>query len=174
MKTTIIIALLCCLIAAGCKNNPYVAASGSEIEIYLLKSYTKVTGTDAINTSSVILEDTPLIRYADILWYDSVAHTFKITEAPAKWLNDFQTNHSHGKAFAVTIDRKILYTGYFWAAFSSASCNWITIDPLNYSGKNELRVSIGYPGLMPGVTIPDHRNDKELMEILEADNKLKH
>ena len=173
MKTTIIIALLCCLIAAGCKNNPYVAASGSEIEIYLLKSYTKVAGTDAINAGSAILENIPLVSYKDILWYDHINYTFKITEAPAKWLNDTQTNHSHGKAFAVTIDKKILYTGYFWAGFSSASCNWITIDPLNYSGKNELRVSIGYPGLMPGVTIPDLRNDKRLLDILEADQKLK-
>jgi hypothetical protein len=173
MRTTIILALLYCLIATGCKNNPYVAASGSEIEIYLLKSYTKVNGTDAINTGSVVLEDSPLINYADILWYDSSRFTFKITNAPAKWLNDFQTNHSHGRAFAVTIDKKILYTGYFWASFSSASCNWITIDPLNYSGKNELRVSIGYPGLMPGVTIPDLRNDTKLLDILEADKKLK-
>lgn len=173
MRTTIILSLLCCLLATGCKKNPYVAKSDSEIEIYLLKSYTKVTGTDAISSSSVVLEDSPLISYEDILWYDSIKYTFKITEAPAKWLNDTQTNHSHGKAFAVTIDKKILYTGYFWAGFSSASCNWITIDPLNYSGRNELRVSIGYPGLMTGANIPDHRNDKELLDLLEADKKLK-
>ena len=173
MKTTIILSLLCCLMATGCKKNPYVAKSDSSIEIYLLKSYTKVAGTDAINTSSVLLEESPLIKYGDILWYDSTNYTFKISEAPAKWLNDTQTSHSHGKAFAVTIDKKILYTGYFWAGFSSASCNWITIDPLNYSGRNELRVSIGYPGLLPGANIPDHRNDKELLDLLEADKKLK-
>jgi len=173
MKTTIFLTLLFCLIVTGCKKNPYTASSDSKIEIYLLKSYSKVAGTDAINANSVVIEDSPLIRYEDILWYDAIKYTFKITEAPAKWLNDTQTNHSHGKAFAVTIGKKILYTGYFWAGFSSASCNWITIDPLNYTGKNELRVSIGYPGLMPGVTIPDNRNDQELLNILKSDKKLK-
>lgn len=173
MKMTIFLALLCCLIATNCKKAAYTTNADSKIEIYLLKFYTKVAGKDAISANSIVLEDSPLIKYAEILWYDPANYTFKIAEAPAKWLNDFQTNHSHGKAFAVTIDRKILYTGYFWAGFSSASCNWIVVDPLNYAGKNELTVRIGYPGLMAGTTIPDNRNNAELLEILKADKKLK-
>ncbi len=173
MKTPILLALFCCLIISGCKKGADTIYPEAKVEFYLLKSFSRIGITDAIDINSAVLEESPLIKYEDILWYDATNYTFKITESPAKWLNDFQTNHTHGKAFAVTIDKKILYTGYFWASFSSASCNWITIDPVNYSGKNELRVNIGYPGLMPGATIPDHRNDKEILAIFHADKKLK-
>ena len=173
MRFLVLFLLFCCWIPSGCKKGNDTPESGKKIEFYLLKSYAKVAGSDAIAASSMVLNDTALIKYGDILWYDTVNYTFKITDAPAKWLNDFQHNQSHGKAFAVTVDKRILYTGYFWAGFSSASCNWIVVDPLNYSGKNELTVRIGYPGLMAGTTIPDHRNDTELLEILQADKKLK-
>jgi hypothetical protein len=173
MRLLVLLLLFCFWIPSGCKKGNDNPRSGKKIEFYLLKSYTKVTGSDAIAANSIVLNDTALINYEDILWYDDANYIFKITETPAKWLNDFQHNQSHGKAFAVTIDKKIIYTGYFWASFSSSSCNWIVVDPLNYAGKNELTVRIGYPGLMAGTTIPDNRNNAELLEILGTDKKLK-
>jgi len=34
-------------------------------------------------------------------------------------------------------------------------------------------VNLGYPGLWPDMIIPDNRNDKELLEVLRLDKKLK-
>jgi len=104
--------------------------------------------------------------------YNSNTYTFTLTESLAKRLNDFNNNHIHGTPFAVVIDEKIIYTGYFWCGFSSATVDWVTIDPLNYSGKNQFKVSLGYPGLIRGDYIPDNRNDDRIIDLLRRDNKL--
>lgn len=95
-----------------------------------------------------------------------------MTESSANKLNAFNNNHIHGTPFAVTIDKEIIYTGYFWCGYSSSMVDWVTIDPLNYSGKNRLRVSLGYPGLIQGDYIPDDRNDDRILDILRRDSKL--
>lgn len=173
MKNFVLLLILCCLQLSSCKKENDTEKSDRKIELYLLKSFTKAVNGYAININSVVLNDTALIKYEDIQWYDSVNYTFKISDKPAIWLNDVQYNQTHERAFAITIEKRIIYTGYFWAGFSSAICDWIVIDPLNYSGKNELTVNLGYPGLMPGMNITDNRNDKELLEILRLDKKLK-
>ena len=93
--------------------------SGKELEFYLLKSFEHRPFSYAIIDSTVILSDTALINYDDIIYYDFMNHVFKISEKAADWLNDFEQNKTHGRPFAVTINKKIVYTGYFWAGFSS-------------------------------------------------------
>jgi hypothetical protein len=51
-------------------------------------------------------------------------------------------------------------------------CDWLVIDPLDYSGRHELKVKLGYPGLVEGDVIPDKRNDEKLLDVLRMDNKL--
>lgn len=146
--------------------------SNAEVEFYLLSSFNTKNGTCKIIDSSVIMSDTALIKYDEFFSYDMGDYSFKVSDRIADWLNDFENNRIHSCAFALTIDKEIIYTGYFWAGFSSAMCDWIVIDPLNYSGKNELTVKLGYPGLVVGDTIPDKRNDKRLLDVLRMDNKL--
>ena len=38
---------------------------------------------------------------------------------------------------------------------------------------NGLRVKMGYPGEVPGLFDPDHRNDEQILNIFERDGKLK-
>lgn len=157
----------------SCKNDDTESNVQSKIEIYLLKSYKTASNSKAIRNDSIVLNDTALIRNSEILWYDQTNCTFKISDNKAKWLNDFQTNATHGRAFAVTIDKIVIYTGYFWAGFSSSSVDWIVVDPLNYGGDNTLTVQLGYPGLMPHMAIPDLRNDKRIIDLLRSTNRLK-
>lgn len=166
MRTITLLLLLCFFIPTSCKKE--TTKSGKVIEIYLLKSYIRETN-GSISNNSLVLEDSAVVKYEDILWYDSDTHIFKVSSKTANWLNDSQI---HGKAFAIAINKEIIYTGYFWASFSSSFCNWVVIDPLNY-GNNELSVELGYPGLVQGIIIPDNRNDNRLLEILRLDNKLK-
>jgi hypothetical protein len=128
--------------------------------------------THKIINSTVKLSDSIIIRYDDILSYNPNNYTFTVTKYLADKLNAFENNHIHGTPFAVTVDREIIYTGYFWAGLSSSSVDWVTIDPLNYSGKNQLRVQLGYPGLFEGDFIPDDRNDERILRILRRDSKL--
>jgi hypothetical protein len=172
MKKFILISILLSQILLGCKKDHSSPDSNSVIEIYLLKTYSKDGISSKIINESVVLEDQALINDNDIYSYNQTTCTFTISAAKAQWLNDFQTNKTHGKAFAVTVNKNIIYTGYFWAGFSSASVDWIVIDPLNYTGKNTLTVKIGYPGLFPGMNIPDLRNDPRIIEVLRSTNRL--
>lgn len=144
----------------------------SKLEIYLLKSYKMASNSLQITNESLVLNDTALIKDSEIYSYNMTNYTFTIAENKANWLNDFQNNKTHGKAFAVTIDKTVIYTGYFWAAFSSSSVDWVVIDPLNYSGKNQLVVEIGYPGLLPGMSITDLRNDSRIIDLMRKTNRL--
>jgi hypothetical protein len=172
MIRSVIISLLI-LLLAGCEKNQSVRQQGNGLEFYLIKDFQKVGTSAKIINSSVILSDSVIIYYDEIVSYNSDTYTFTLTENSADRLNDFKNNHIHGTPFAVTIDKEIIYTGYFWCGFSSSMVDWVTIDPLNYSGKNQLQVSLGYPGLIIGDYIPDYRNDYRILDILRRDSKLK-
>lgn len=159
-------------ISVACEDYHYSAPSGYSLEFYLMSEFQRQTNSYKIINGTIELSDSIIIRYDDILSYNPDTYTFTITKNLANKLNDFKNNHIHGTPFAVTVDRQIIYTGYFWASFSSSMVDWITIDPLNYSGKNQLRVQLGYPGLVEGDFIPDNRNDVRILEVLRRDSKL--
>jgi hypothetical protein len=172
MKIISLLLLLLFFTFTGCRKDQEKLPSNSRVEFYLLKSFARNPGSAAIIEGSSIMSDTALIQYKDILWYNPREYTFKVSAKTAHWLND-QYALTHGKPFALAIDRKIIYTGYFWASFSSSGCDWVVIDPLNISGENELKVRLGYPGILPGMSIPDNRNNTQLLETLSLDGKLK-
>ena len=170
--TRSIIILFLLGILAGCERYQSARQQGNGLEFYLIADFQKVGTSAKIINSTVKLSDSVIIYYDEIESYNSDTYTFTVTESCADKLNDFENNHIHGTPFAVTVDKEIIYTGYFWCSFSSASVDWVTIDPLNYSGKNHLRVSLGYPGLFEGDFIPDNRNDHRILDFLRADGKL--
>jgi hypothetical protein len=147
--------------------------SGKSIDFYYISEYKKKENSFKIIESSVVISDSTIIDYADIISYSSKDHTFIVNDKISNRLNDANKHYFHGVPFALTIDKEIIYTGYFWASFSSQICDWITIDPLSVSGNNELRVRLGYPTMMDGDSIPDNRNDPSLINTLKQDNKLK-
>jgi hypothetical protein len=172
MARSVIISSLI-LLLVGCEKYQSPRQQGYGLEFYLIKDFQKVGTSAKIINSSVILSDTVILYYDEIVSYNPDSFTFTLTESSANRLNDFKNNHIHGTPFAVTVDKEIIYTGYFWCGFSSSMVDWVTIDPLNYSGKNQLMVSLGYPGLILGDYIPDDRNDGRILDLMRRDNKLK-
>lgn len=170
--TRSIIILLLTVILAGCERYQSVSQKGNGLEFYLMKDFQRVGTSAKIINSTVELSDSVIISYDEIKSYNSDTYTFTVTDNCADRLNDFENSHIHGMPFAVTVNKEVIYTGYFWCSFSSASVDWITIDPLNYSGNNQLRVSLGYPGLFDGDYIPDNRNDPRILDFLRVDGKL--
>ncbi len=169
MKRLILITVLIVLIS-GCEK--FLSPPGKSLDFYIIKDFERIGTTYKIDNSSVKLSDSIIISYDEIISYNSKTYTFTVTGPCADRLTDFENNHIHGMPFAVTIDKEIIYTGYFWCGFSSAMVDWITIDPLNYSGTNILKVRLGYPGIVIGDYIPDDRNDKRILKTLRRDNKL--
>jgi hypothetical protein len=169
----LIILLLIFFLITSCDKYQYSRQPGNGIEFYLIKDFQRIGTSAKIINSTVNLTDSVIIHFDEIISYDSDKYTFTLTENCANRLNDFKNNHIHGTPFAVTADKEIIYTGYFWCGFSSAMVDWVTIDPLNYSGKNWLPVSLGYPGIIQGDYIPDNRNDYRLLAILREAGKLR-
>ncbi|AXP81613.1 hypothetical protein CJ739_2540 [Mariniflexile rhizosphaerae] len=157
----------------SCDKEENFEPSGKSIDFYYITEYQKIDNTSKIIDSTVVISGTKIIDYSDIISYSSKDYTFTVSDSISDRLNDFENHSVHGVPFALTIEEEVIYTGYFWASYSSMGCDWITIDPLDISGDNELTVRLGYPGMIQGDSIPDKRNDSRLIDILKKDKKLK-
>ncbi len=173
MKKVVLLAISVCvtlLLFTGCTKPANVLSPSDGVEIYLLKSFETVGMSKKINEGSVVLNNSPLVRYSDILSYDSVEHSFKVSDRAIDAVKNIK--HSvFGVAFALTVDGRVVYTGYFWPSYSSATCDWITIEPLIPELTKEFKVELGYPGDWEGVE--DRRNDERIISVLQRDKKLK-
>lgn len=161
------------LIAFSCNKNDKDVVTGEKVELYLIASFSTIEGSQQkIDENSVVTQNNPLIYYTDLLSYNPNDYTFKLTDKAVAAINNVE--HSvWGVPFAIKADNEVVYTGYFWPNISSASCNWIVIDPMMIDMKNEIKVKIGYPGPFEDLPVPDKRNDERIIRILKADNKLK-
>ncbi|PCJ82500.1 MAG: hypothetical protein COA49_00070 [Bacteroidetes bacterium] len=159
--------------SSGCKNDNNVNSdSKGKVELFLIDSFSKIDNSYQIDENSVITESSPLITYADFLSYDSTEYTFELSEKAKEIIKNLE-HAVHGLAFAIKANDTLIYTGYFWPSYSSASCDWIVIDPLMTNVGDKISVRLGYPGLVQGQIIQDKRNDERIIEIFKHDNKLK-
>jgi hypothetical protein len=158
------------LFIAGCDklndtNNP----STGFVELYLIDSYKTIGYSRQIDETTIVTKANPLIAYSDILSYDSNSHTFKITEKAKNAVNSL-THPVFGVPFVIKANYVIIYSGYFWPSFSSATCDWTIIDPIMIDFHKGLKVELGYP--WPWESVPDRRNDQRILDIFSSDHKL--
>jgi hypothetical protein len=178
MKKYQFILLIACslisfLIPYSCEKGSDIGYAGKEIEIYILNDYKTENAADIIDNSTVVLNEKPLITYNEIISYNKEDYTFEVNESAIDKLNEDGGLKYHFKAFAVTVDKSIIYTGYFWPAYSSSIKQWFVIDPILYSGENKLRVGLAYPTDAFAGTYQDKRNDIRIINVLKRDGKLK-
>jgi hypothetical protein len=145
---------------------------GISVNFYALADYQTQSQSMKIMDNTVELSDSIIIPYADIIFYHSKTYTFFITDYLSEILSDWENHPLARKPFSVAVGGKLIYTGYFWYGFMSSGCDWVVIDPIDYSGEHKLTVRLGYPGIKAGDTIPDNRNDPRILEILRKDGKL--
>jgi len=140
------------------------------VDIYLLKSFNTVGITQEIDINSVVTKSEPFVKYSEIVSYNKRKYEFELTPSAIKNIANekFPTN---GKGFAIKANDKVIYAGYFWPSYSSASCDWFTIDPLIIID-NKITIKLGYPSDSFSVVTDDKRNDPEILDIFKSDNKL--
>ena len=152
-------------ICLSCKKDQ----AGEPVEIYLLKSYQTLAAKCQIDPSVSILEDKAVIKNQDILEYSKTEHTFKLTDQAIEKVKNFVDK----TPFAVTVDKQVIYYGFFKPGFSSSSCDHsITMD-LDWTSANKISLRLGYPGQLQGVTIEDERNNPKLITTLANQGKLR-
>lgn len=158
------------LMYSACKKTDSSPTEENGVTIVLIDRFETLEDSKAILTSSVELASRPLIFYRDILAYDQEAHTFQLSGEAVEAMEGLP-NDGHQSAFAVLVEGEIIYTAYFWAAYSSASCDWTVADPLIVKSRQEMTISLGY-AVQDGASIPDLRNDPRIIDVLARDNKL--
>ncbi|MBK8503245.1 MAG: hypothetical protein IPL46_14110 [Saprospiraceae bacterium] len=164
LRLTLIFCVL--IIIGGCQK--VENDLDNTIAFYSLKEFNTTGQGFAIDESKVKIGNELIIEYEDLISYDVETHTFTISEALAKKMNDTKLdNPYYQKPFALAIGKEIVYTGYFWSLFSSLSCDWTTAYPLG----DHLVIRLGYPG-QAGLPITDRRNDIRVLNILMRDGKL--
>lgn len=141
-----------------------------DVEMYLLESYETIDNTMQINESTVVLKPDVFINYSNMVSYNQSSYTFKITDETKTNIKNLESE-LYRHAFAITANKKVVYTGYFWSSYSSMICDWVCIDPIMIDYYDGLEVNLGYPGLMDGMVIPDKRNDSQITAIFKRDNK---
>ncbi len=163
--------ILISLIHISCSTNNDPVNPNDKVEIYELAVFETEGNSCQIIETSAILKDNPLITYGELLSYNSKEYIFNFSDNGEAIIKNMQ--HSvRGIPFAITVDDELIYTGYFWPAYSSLRCDWVTIDPLHIEFSGEGHVSVGYPGPNPGFKIPDKRNDPRILEVFRKDGKL--
>lgn len=164
---TIVVVLIAAACFLSCKKDN--TRPGKTVEIYLLKNYQTVTGKCQVDAATSQLQDTAMILNRDILEYSHTEYKFRLSDngiQKVKTLRDWA-------AFAVTVDKQVIYYGFFKPSISSSSCdNSITMD-IDWPATNKIVLRLGYPGLIQGVTIDDQRNNAKLLVTLKSQGKLK-
>jgi hypothetical protein len=144
-------------------------SAGETVEIYLLKTYQTMAGKCQINPSASTLQDIATINNQDILEYSQNSYEFTLTDEAIQKVKSFEDR----TPFAVTVDKHIIYYGFFKPSISSSSCDHsITMDIAGSPG-TKIYLRLGYPGVLEGVAIDDQRNNPKLLATLKKQGKLK-
>jgi len=156
----------------ACDKNENTNLKDGSVELFLLDSYKTIGGTNnQIDERTIVTKAKPLVSYSDFLSYNPGTFTFKISDAAKETIKSMKYS-VYGIPFAIKANNVVIYTGYFWPSYSSASCDWMVIDPLALLIGNDLKVELGYPGLSEGQIIPDNRNDQRILNTFASDDKL--
>jgi len=156
----------------ACDKNENTNLKNGSVELFLLDSYKTISGTNhQIDERTIVTKAKALVPYSDFLSYNPGTNTFKISDAAKETLKSMEYP-VYGIPFAIKANNVVIYTGYFWPGYSSASCDWVVIDPMALLTGNDLRVELGYPSLSEGQIIPDHRNDPQILNTFASDDKL--
>lgn len=166
---TYAIITILCIITWGCKKD--IINSNSKVELYLLDSYSTIGNSSQIDETSIKTQASALINYSDFISYAPTNYTFELSDRAKNAIKNMEQS-VHGVAFAIKVNSELIYSGYFWPSYSSASCDWIVIDPFEANIGNKITVNLGYPGLFQGQIIPDKRNDSRIIDTFRIDNKL--
>jgi len=148
----------------SCKKD---ATAGSSVELYILQSHTSISGKCQVDPASATLQTTATISNSDIIEYNRLNYEFKLNDIAFQKVKAF----NDWTPFAVTVDKKVIYYGYFKPSLSSSSCeNSITMDIASNTEK-KIVMHLGYPGNMQG--IDDQRNNELLLASLRKQGKLR-
>ncbi len=113
-----------------------------------------------------------VVSYKEIVGYDSTKYIFRIKESAWDKLKNEITPVTPDPhfGFSITLDNQIIYTAKYVPGYYSASnddiITFMLLEP------DLVYITLGYPPCPDCFTGEDSRNDKRVINQLQADNKL--
>lgn len=138
--------------------------AGEAVEFQLLDHYQLKSGTN-FELVAVVPSGIPFISYDEIDSYSPQNHAFTVKEEALARIRQL----SEPTPYAVVVDEKVIYAGFFWPSFMSSPCDCLRIDPL--AADDEIKVELGYASLR-NLSHIDSRNHVLLLSTLDRDGKL--
>ena len=140
-----------------------------DVAIYLLKNVQLVANKCQVDAAHAAIETLPLVANGDILEYNQSNYEFKLAPSAIQKVKGLADR----TPFAMTVNKEVIYYGFFKPSISSSSCEHsITMD-ISWSAVDKIMIRLGYPGPVAGVPIDDKRNDPRLLNSLEQQQKLR-
>lgn len=161
-RITIVLAIL---LSASCSKRPPQPVVKHDVAVYKLSSYQSLAGQCRVDPSTAVLDVNPLIEEAGIVRYDSAACIYTLTDAAAQKITALPPR----TALAFTVDKEVIYYFVYMPLFTNSECRESIVTTM-ITGPT-MPVRLGYPPY-PEPNIPDQRNDKRLMDALQAKGKL--
>ena len=167
------VAFLLIVVSIFCQCSKSSSASGKKIDIFLLKSFTRTLDTSrqmgVILVEDPVLEDKPLVRNSDILFYERSTSTFKLVRNIHPILDTLDAFN----AVALTVDGDPVYFGTFHPMYlSSILYGSATINP-NYMENNKLKIDFAYHDMFPFLMSLDKRNDPKILDAFRSSGRLR-
>lgn len=173
-------AILVVLLTANLLFAQNTGKQSCKIEFYLLKSelpnVDKTTDIRAkFDATPADLEEKAFINDVEIISCTVNKDTtrlfrilFKVSDSASKRIKDIDRPLCCGKQFAVVVNGKICFTGYFWNILSSFGCDWITA----FTGGNSIMLLPKLPSHGDNQDANDPRKNKLLLNCLASTNRL--
>lgn len=180
MKSHLTILLSIGLLILSCECNKDDVQPGTGFEIYRVDTtyhHDRNTDYSTLDLDTFTLENTPILRYEDLIKYDTGSQklTIGISHDSLKipWSSNYYQNF--GSMFMVTLDEEPIYCGWFVSRHWSIPCNWVHIEEPYYEfdslEDNEVVISFRYESER-WQKKPDPRLDPRIVERLKADGKI--
>lgn len=154
----------------GCTKN---SVGGDEVSIHLLRSFDRSIDASTypaiVRIERPVIESEPLVRNADILFYERSTHTFTLTRNIKEQLKDLGAD----KGFAVRVGNETIYFGTFHPLYlSSITFGVPTIDPY-MADDHKLQIDFAKLSNSPLLESLDRRNDEALINALRSSGRLR-
>lgn len=172
MKPFLTVAILAMIAFQGCKKDT-AERTVNRVEVYLLKTFESFSDSSTYPIASIIknpvLEAKPLIKDSEISYYEKEQGWFVIKKDIYNQIKDFGREHG----FAVVVDGRIIYCGYFMPVYASyLIVGSATAEPLMATYYKFL-VQFAYVLNGTDFSYLDKRNDSALLVALSATGRLR-
>lgn len=167
----LISAMLLLLLCSRCSKVD--SSDSSRVDIYLLKSFSRVLDTSRrIGLTTIgepVLDDKPIVRNSQVLFYEQLSSSFKLSTDIKPILETLGPD----QGFAITVDGRPVYFGIFHPAYlSSILYGSATINPSEIVN-NKLKVDFAYMDNFPFLQSYDKRNDPKILQAFKKSGRLR-